>query len=321
MTTDIQWITDQQPDIADADPARTAAMRTALLEHIAVASTPRRRRPVARAAAALGVAAAIAAVAVVGGTDLLHVDTAEASALTSLSHEVRASAPPSGDATLVRRVHTFADGSTMTGADLYLDDGTYYYAPTYEELPARIVARLSETSGAVARGWSAAIAALRLDDDAARRTMARANVDPTDPPRSAPDPDDPDVAAQRRAREAEGPVGTLPPATPAQLLDGAVWSNALDTLVAGAGRRDVRAGVLRVLATVDTVDVRATTTGGRDVLALRARLFPDGYVEHLTIDATTGVPLRFEGGYPGARPTVVVTYDVQRVTAATLAAG
>ncbi len=51
-------------------------------------------------------------------------------ALVKLSERIAAEPTPTGDATLVLRHHTFPDDKDFTGADLYVDDGRYYYAPT-----------------------------------------------------------------------------------------------------------------------------------------------------------------------------------------------
>jgi hypothetical protein len=81
----------------------------------------------------------------------------------------------------------------------------------------------------------------------------------------------------------------------------------------------VRAGVLRLLSTIDVVSVEHTITDGRPTLDIRSHVFPDGYEERLIIDADTGMPIRFIGGDPGQAPGVVVDYQVTRVTTADIA--
>ncbi len=44
---------------------------------------------------------------------------------------------------------------------------------------------------------------------------------------------------------------------------------------------------------------------------LRATDFGPGYEERQWLDADTGVVSRFEGGAPGQRPAVTITYDVK----------
>lgn len=94
----------------------------------------------------------------------------------------------------------------------------------------------------------------------------------------------------------------------------------MDALVAGAGRRDVRAGVPRLLSTIPSVEVADATVAGRPALVLRSTGFPDDHEERLLIDADTGVPARLEGGPAGARPHVVIDYEVERVDAAGVSA-
>src|SRR5262249_4587411 len=145
----------------------------------------RRRRvlsPVRIAAVGLAAAAACAAVLTLGGGSptprALHVDTASAAPLVRLSAKVRQSPQPPGDATLVLRTQTYPDQPTITGADLYVDDGPYYYSPTRDGLPA-VIASHSDSGGAqMKRELDAAVAALTLPIDEGRRRMADAALDP-----------------------------------------------------------------------------------------------------------------------------------------------
>jgi len=103
--------------------------------------------------------------------------------------------------------------------------------------------------------------------------------------------------------------------------DNRVWFGSMDALLAGAGRPDVRAGVLRLMATLDGVEVREAERDGRATLELANSDFGDGYVETLIVDAGSGVPVGFVGGVPGQEPGVTMTYDVDRVTTARVAQG
>lgn len=57
-------------------------------------------------------------------------------ALVKLSQRIQSAPAPSGDATLVLRSHDFPTAKDFTGADLYLDDGRYFYGTTLAELRA-----------------------------------------------------------------------------------------------------------------------------------------------------------------------------------------
>ena len=96
-----------------------------------------------------------------------------------------------------------------------------------------------------------------------------------------------------------------------------VWGNAQDALIAGSGDPQVRAGVLRILATLPDVTVTNGTSGGDPTLVLTAgeTELGIGYTEQLTINADTGVPIKFAGGPTGGQATSV-RYKVSRVTLA-----
>ncbi len=90
----------------------------------------------------------------------------------------------------------------------------------------------------------------------------------------------------------------------------------------------MRAGVLALLGTIETVEVReGTAPDGRATLGLDyAPAFDDGggalegRHEVLSIDAATGAPIRFVGGAEGGPPDVDSAFDVSRVTRDGLAA-
>jgi hypothetical protein len=304
---------------------------------------PRGRRRVLGFTAAVAVAAAVATLAtdVVGngsasrrgslaGAVRLGVDDADAAPLVRLSHRVQASTGPvTGDATLILRTQPLGDGSTATGADLYLDSGVYYYARTRAQLRGVVANDQRQDGGFAVRAEAAAVAALTEPADVARQAMADAALDPKD--RAAAQA----IARKRRQAETKagtraidpqaldegkkpGPKGSIDPRA---TDDNHIWGSSFDALIAGAGRPDVRAGVLKVIATIPSVTVTPATTGGRDELALSAAVFGDAYRETLWIDAKTGVPLRFAAGYPGKAPSGTITYTVSRVTAADIARG
>ena len=104
------------------------------------------------------------------------------------------------------------------------------------------------------------------------------------------------------------------------LFDNYAWEDSQDALVAGAGQPDVRAGVLRILATLPGVTVTRGTSGGQPTLELTAGT-PElgaGIREHLTINADTGVPIQFVGGSSTGGSKATVDYRVSRATFAAL---
>ena len=157
---DIRWLSDQQPEIDLPEPEASSRARAELMAHatatpriaavvaapaVARISRPRRRRRV------IAMATAVAAVAVVGFGATLAASTrsghngidsalspgvANAQQLVLLADQV-AAAPLTGNATLVVHKNVIKGSGTFTGADLYLDDGRYYYAETRPGSPPR----------------------------------------------------------------------------------------------------------------------------------------------------------------------------------------
>jgi hypothetical protein len=132
------------------------------------------------------------------------------------------------------------------------------------------------------------------------------------------------AARKIRAEKLKASPGAVPakPASPQSIADNRIWIGAMDAITAGVGRTDVRAGVLRLLATMPHVTVDTATQDGRDELRVTNSDFPPaGYAETMYIDARSGVLLRFVGGVTGKTPSVVVTYAIRRVAAAGVIAG
>jgi len=197
--------------------------------------------------------------------------------LVRLSQKIAAEPDPKGDATLVIRSQEDPHGKSILGYDLYLDDGRYYHGATKDALKsAALNSRHHEPL------VKAAIAAPDLPADRARHEM--------------------DLAVG----------GGNAPKVERSIEDNHVWTGSMDALLAGAGRSDVRAGVMTLLATIDSVKVSEVSKS----LKLSAAVFKDDYTESLFVNAQTGVPEKFVGGAPGEPPAVTIDYDVKRVTAA-----
>ena len=313
---DLDWLAAEQPSTLPPDDDATADARTALLVHVRAERRAEVRpdpAPVARRAPerrwlrpsrvlALAAAAAVAIVAAtaipgserVGGSLRVAappVEDAQAATLVRLATKVAAEPEPKGDATLVRRHHTFDDGKTMRGFDLYLDDGTYYYGSTMAEL-RQAIADDNDQGNGTQRAVAAAIAAPGRPAEEARMAMVNATYAEDNPLQ-------------------EGKLQQ----------DNRVWFGSMDALLAGAGNPDVRAGVLVLVATLEKVTVAEGERNGRQTLELANSDFTDGYVETLIVDAGTGVPVGFTGGVPGQVPGVTMVYDVDRVTTAKVAQG
>jgi hypothetical protein len=303
---DLAWLVAARPETPPPAPGGTGRARRALVAHATPRKRRRRERPLALAAA---VAAAVAALPLGGGDGApLTAKPAAAMPLIKLSARLQAAPAPPGDATLVHRVHRFPDSPTFTGNDLYMDDGRYFYGMTFGALQDafRQTATVDDDQTS-RRERQAARDALTLPPAQARRRMIAATGAPVSadaaPPASA--------EAKRRPAAKKMPGPTPTPASRQSLENNRVWMGSMDTLIAGVGRTDVRAGVMKLLATVPTVS--AEDTG--DAIRVRDTNFPNGYTETMYLDPRTGVLQRMVGGVPGQPPSVVVTYTIRRVTA------
>jgi hypothetical protein len=211
--------------------------------------------------------------------------------LMKLADYVSEAPAPSGNATLVQRTTTLESEPAVV-YDLYTDDGRYFFAESKGELAGEIEAGQNTAGGWTARQLAAAEEADSGDVAAAAEDMASA-ARPQEPSR---------------------------PGTP--YYPNRLWEESQQTLIAGAGRPQIRAGVLKLLGTLPGVMVTKGTAAGAPTLVLTAGAEEMGpnYQEQLTIDAGTGVPIKFTGGVPGGPPATTVEYQVSRETFAGLEA-
>ena len=306
---------------------------------------PRRRILAIGGTAGLGIAAAAVAVTLIatstarppaapprlvaGGPTASHATTpAVSSPLVLLADSITASANKQpGDATLVFRRTTFTDGQAPGGGfDLYTDSGPYYWAPTESGLPAQIAAHHNLGDGLFTREIAAAEYAVNGDLATARERMAYAPA-----PANAGKSPSAQMSPRLLKVKAEllgvkaAPGQSLAAAYDKAYIDSWVWGDATDALEAGAGNPQVRAGVLRLLSTVSGVVVTQGTLDGQPTLVVgdvTPGLNGNGTSEaEMTLNANTGVPLKYTDGAVGKTPESTTTYMVSRVTVAAIAAG
>jgi hypothetical protein len=344
---ELEWLAERRPETEDPTAAETTRARAALLSHAAAPSpVPSRRRTPSPARLAgikrrrrIFAGAALAATAGVGvlalaptnqdGTTGPRVATrigiapqpAQAAPLMKLAAKLRQAPQPAGDATLVLRSHHFPDDKDFTGADLYLDSGAYYYGITLDELKADAKADPTDQEGyqAAKAEREAAVAANTLSGDDARARMIAATM--------APDNSAPTLTAAQKADAAKAEAKAMaeklaaakkagikvgPPASRRSQGNNRVWIGAMDALIQGAGDPQVRAGVMKLMATMPDV---VKVTQGDGSLTITQTDFPDGYTEALVVDDRTGVLTKMIGGVAGRTPEVIVDYDIKRVTA------
>jgi len=230
--------------------------------------------------------------------------------LVQLAAVIAAEPQPKGNATLVERETTLAGKATVKVWDLYADDGRYFFSRTESGLPAQVQQDNNQGDGIFAREIAAATYAVTGNLDTAALKMAWA-ANTTPPP------------AWLKDQVKDISAGGLQ-------IDNYVWENSEDALTAGAGNPQVRAGVLRLVSILPGVTVTHGTVDGQPTLTLTAGAGelggPGGaggssYQEATTINAQTGIPLKFTGGPAGGPADTTVTWKLTRVTLADVAAG
>jgi hypothetical protein len=219
--------------------------------------------------------------------------------------------PLPGNATLVISTQTNGSGPPDNiGYNLYADSGAYYWSPTESGLPQAVADHENRDNGVDAREEAAALYAVNGNLAIARVRMINATPNPFGiggpPGRSVKASGHRDTG---KALQAD--------------YDNYIWNNCMDALIHQAGNPQVRAGVLRLLATVPEVTVTSSTTNGRATLTLTASpaLFGGLTNQVLTIDAKTGIPISTTSTAPGGQQDALVTYQISRVTVADIAAG
>ena len=338
--TELDWLADQRPAPLPLDPETTSRVRADLLRHTTggSAATAGRSRSLRRSARVLRVgvggltlagAASVALLATGGGAghvvggglslDPLTVQTAAAKQLSHLSARLAAAPPPVGDATLVLRRYVYPKGPEVDGADLFADNGDYYYSPALAGLPAIIKSGQtvnSSSSDAEVRDIAAAKAALTGSISKVRYQMSVANFDPAvlahHSWKTVYPPGARAKVEQAHARAHENDMTAV-----ISHEDGMIWSNGMDALLTGAGDPQVRAGVLKLFSTIPQVTVTNGTLNGHQTLDLTATLLSSNqglYQEKLVLDAGTGIPIEMIGGNKDQAPEVTAYYTISRVT-------
>jgi hypothetical protein len=302
----------------------------------------RRRATATRSVAGLGLAAVAAAALAVSGAISTHSGTG-ANLLTTPSTTALHGGPlvalaaditahqlhQPGNATLItsREITRFGahyrHSERDPGAELFTDAGKYYvasldppsdnsYTPRSDEyyqahpvvlLRAEMAAHVTTSNGQFAKEQAAAIKAAEGNLSVARRQMAEALRQVV-------------TCGTCVLSTKPGSFGLVP-------VDAWIWENSEQALEKGAGDPEVRAGVLRLIATLPDVTVTHTTTDGRATLTLRVGRPEAGMTgyQSLVIDARTGTPVKWSAG-PGTHPPeATVTYHVRRVTVSAFAAG
>jgi hypothetical protein len=285
-----------------------------------------RRRTVGLAAGALVAAAAAGVLAVTSASGPGKPPAKAAPAANPVLAELAANISPlrakaPGNATLeIRNQSPTSTDLGRNGIGLYTDDGTYYWGNDKSAL-RRAVVKKDGGDALFKRDIAAALYAVKGDLGEARARMAVANIAPG----TSPDPDRARIEKLKALAKARGKKYVPPkPPTAAQrkeITDNHIWTNAVDALIAAPENTQVRAGVLRIMASMPKVRVTKTTTAGQPALRL-ADGWPTagGAAEELVINAATGRPIAMTSSGSDVRPTTVY-YHTSRVTLADIEAG
>ena len=171
-----------------------------------------------------------------------------------LSKRVAQEPEPKGDATLILRSHHFPNGQRLHRAPT----STSTTAATSTARPRRSSRPPRSTRDYNDLVVKAALAARALPPAQARQRMIDATWGGKEPTKADLAP--PAAAADAAKRKG---TGTWAPSSEKTIDENRIWFGSTDALLAGAGRKDVRAGVLLLLATIDTVKVTETAGDAR----------------------------------------------------------
>jgi hypothetical protein len=229
-----------------------------------------------------------------------------------------------GNATLeIRNQSPTSDQPGANGFDVYTDDGTYYWGYSKGNLQQTIAENQDVGQGAFKRAIAAALIAVKGDIAAGRAKMAVANYIPgTNPAPAGSQAEIGKLKAVDKMRHIKyTPPKPLTPEQQKEQTDNFIWMNSLYALTAAPENAQVRAGVLRIMATMPNVKVTHTTTAGQATLTL-SDSWPElsgGGVESLVINASTGLPIASFDSGPGRSASTY--YHSFRVTLADVEAG
>lgn len=326
------------------DRARTA-LHTAMAEPEPATTVVRPKRwfswPKVSVAA---VGAAAVATAVVMGTTGGTVPTGPAieaappvveSPLVKLASEIKAAAALTGDSSLIIGTKTAPDGSPYVYYTVYTDKGQVFKGDSAKTLGASAAKNEDQARPFDAKVMAAARQAANGDVEKARVAMVTAAGNALGLGLSPAEADKAWADAQAEVDETFRKAGkeVLPPRprpTGKDLenrIGNHLWSNATYALFVGAANAEIRAGVLKLLATIKEATVGETDVDGQRALTIGAS--PDILGGHasakLTINADNGLPIRDETfpaeNSPSPSKYAVVTYKSSRVNLADVAAG
>jgi hypothetical protein len=319
------------------DRARTA-LRTAMGEPVATVVRPKRWFSWPKVGVAAVGAAAVAA-AVVLGTSGGSLPAGPAGAapqaveapLVKLASAVQAAGTRPGDASLIINTKFGPDNKPHLSYTLYTDKGRQFTGDSAKTLVDAVAKGDAEPAAPYdGKVMAAARLAANGDVDKARIAMITASDNALGVGLSPAEADKAWAAAQAENAEVFRKIGKPVPAPKPRpmgkdlenLINNHLWSNAQHALFANAADAEVRAGVLKLYATIPDMIVGQTDVDGQAALTLTAPpAILGGSADVLTINADNGLPIREEVTSAESSKRYVVNYKAFRVTLADVAAG
>ncbi|WP_410672126.1 hypothetical protein [Amycolatopsis sp. cmx-4-68] len=319
------------------DRARTA-LQTAMGEPVATVVRPKRWFSWPKVSVAAVVAAAVAA-AVVMGTSGGSVPAGPSGAapqaveapLVKLASAVKAAGTQPGDASLIINTKFGLDNKPDLNYTIYTDKGEQFTGDSVKTLVDAVAKGDAQPATPYdGKVMAAARLAANGDVDKARFAMITAAGNALGLGLSPAEADKAWADAQAETAEMFRKIGKPFPGPKPRptgkdlenLINNHLWSSAEHALFANAADAEVRAGVLKLYATIPDMIVGKTTVDGHAALTLTAPpAILDGSTDVLTINADNGLPIREEITSAESSKHWVVNYKSSRVTLADVAAG
>ncbi|MFF1607359.1 hypothetical protein ACFVYA_06210 [Amycolatopsis sp. NPDC058278] len=322
------------------DRARTA-LQTAMAEPAATVVRPKRWFSWPKVSVAAVGAAAVAAAVVMatsgGSVPAGPAGSADAAPqaveapLVKLASAVQAAGTQPGDASLIINTKFGLDNKPDLNYTLYTDKGQQFTGDSTKTLVDAVAKGDAQPATPYdGKVMAAARLAANGDVDKARIAMITASGNALGLGLSPAEADKAWAAAQAETAEMLRKIGKPVPAPKPRptgkdlenLINNHLWSNAEHALFANAADAEVRAGVLKLYATIPDMIVGKTSVDGQAALTLTAPpAILGGSTDVLIINADNGLPIREE--ITSAEPSkhYVVNYKSSRVTLADVAAG
>ncbi|WP_245848556.1 hypothetical protein [Lentzea kentuckyensis] len=294
------------------DRARTA-LQTAMAEPVNTVVRPKRWFSWPRASVAAVGAAAVAAAVVMGTTggsvpagpspQAVAPPVVE-SPLVKLASEVKAAAALPGDSSLVIGTKTAPDGSPYVYYTVYSDTGQIFKGDSAQTLAASVAKNDDQARPFDAKVMAAARQAANGDVEKARIAMITAagnalglGMSPADADKAWADARAEVAETFRRAGKPVPEPKPRPTGTELEnLINNHLWSNTTYALFVGAANVEVRAGVLKLLATIKEVTVGEAEVDGQRALTISTtpEILGGDASDVLSINADNGLPIRDE---------------------------